>query len=584
MPPQRHLPPSTQPRVRQRSARACGPCRRRKIKCDGTEPCAACAVYGYDCVFNDTPRRKPAAKSPDRPVATTEVANPILPGTAITLGEPLKNNELFIASESILEPSNTDPLLLRALKTRFTTIHSAIAVPRKLGMTLGLQPLPRLQSFGWNPGIRPEPHVTPKIGLCDIISVDQMRYYSDIYFNEVHPYFGILDKDLYTMRSKEFWLVGRKGIDFEACICGVVALGSYFSSEPLSTEAEVVEQGRYLLDFSIAHAPAQLSIKHVLAWILRAIYLRSTTRPHLSWLASCNAMHLAEAIGLHREISESQVPCERLGNHRPVEPLEVDLRRRTFWVAVALNQLLCSEYGRTKITIDMISCKPLQPVPGDFTLDVVNIMTSVPRSQDFTTANIAELVDSLRMACEMPAKSAFLGLLKADACFCIYRMLRCTNIILPSCRVTPLLEVIRVALDGVKFLCSMRQAWWNLIGTPFHCVCVLLALGTPASLEMVPKTLETLKAATDLYNSHLSDETLRTAYALVQGARDKRKQEIENLDRGLENVGELPSATNGELDSVGFFESPMNGDMGGFMDFVDIVNFYGPEVDAFMLT
>lgn len=606
MPPQRHLPPSTHPKVRQRSARACAPCRKRKIKCDGTDPCAACVGYGYDCVYNaPSPRQPPptaAAASPSVPSMNGNISKPVtparidsgegtdhepwIPGTAITLGEPLKYREPFISSESLVDCPFGDPLLLRALKTRFTSIHSAIAVPRKLGMALDMENPPRLQSFGWNPGARSEPKVVRQGSLCSILTLEQMIQYSDVYFNEVHPFFGFLERDLYNLRSKEYWLEQRKGIDMEACMCGVVALGSYFSATPLPTEAEVVEHGRYLLDFSIAHAPANLSIKHVVAWMLRTLYLRCTTRPHLAWMASCNAMHIAEAIGLHREISENPAVCDRVKDRQHIEALEIDLRRRTFWVAVAFNQFLAAEYGRTRIHLDMISCKPLQPREGDFTLDVINIMTSVPKTQNFTTADISELLQSLKRTSEIPVKGAFLGLLRADACFCTYRMLRCTNVNLPICRLTGLLDVIKVALDGVTFLSSIRHPWWNLIGTPFHSICVLLALGTSESLGMIPHALETLKNAAALYNSHLSNEALRTAHALVKAARDKRKQELESLDRGLDAVGELPldpSPQTSATENASYFEYNMGGDLGGFMDFLDLSNYYGNEQDAFML-
>lgn len=389
MPPQRHLPPSTHPKVRQRSARACAPCRRRKIKCDGTEPCAACVGYGYDCVYNSPPPRNSttAAASPARPAARTEEWNPEISRPMPMVGDPLRNNEPFMASESLLEASDPNPPLLKALKTRFTSIHSAVSVPRKLGMALGLRPLPRLQSFAWNPGARPEPKEQSKTSICNIISLEQMKACSDIYFQKVQPHFGMLDENTYRARSAEFWLADSKGLDFEACVCGVVALGSYFSDVPIPEEAEIVEHGRHLLDFSIGHAPAQLSVKHVVAWVLRAIYLRCTTRPHLSWMASCNAMHVAEAIGLHRELTVNQTNCERLPNRQRIEPLEIDLRRRTFWIATSFNQFLCSEYGRTKISIDMVSVEPLLPQDGDFTLDAINIMAIVPKCQDYRRAN-----------------------------------------------------------------------------------------------------------------------------------------------------------------------------------------------------
>jgi hypothetical protein len=127
--------------------------------------------------------------------------------------------------------------------------------------------------------------------LRDIISLDQLKLYSVIYFNEVHQFFGMLDQELYMAHATDFWAEPKQGTDFEACMCGVFALGSIFHGathppSPVSpVEAQVVEHGRLLLELSTTYASALLSMKHVIAWVLRAIYLRFTTRPHFSWYA-----------------------------------------------------------------------------------------------------------------------------------------------------------------------------------------------------------------------------------------------------------------------------------------------------------
>lgn len=41
-----------QPAKRIRVARACDTCRRRKVKCDGKQPCIHCTVYSYECTYN----------------------------------------------------------------------------------------------------------------------------------------------------------------------------------------------------------------------------------------------------------------------------------------------------------------------------------------------------------------------------------------------------------------------------------------------------------------------------------------------------------------------------------------------------
>ncbi|KAK0944252.1 Gypsy retrotransposon integrase-like protein 1 [Friedmanniomyces endolithicus] len=43
---------------RRRVTRACDECRRKKIKCDGTQPCTHCTVYTYDCTYDQPSNRR----------------------------------------------------------------------------------------------------------------------------------------------------------------------------------------------------------------------------------------------------------------------------------------------------------------------------------------------------------------------------------------------------------------------------------------------------------------------------------------------------------------------------------------------
>jgi hypothetical protein len=161
-------------------------------------------------------------------------------------------------------------------------------------------------------------------------------------------------------------------------------------------------------------------------------------------------------------------------------------------------------------------------------------------------------------------------------------MLRSTNVSLSSGQIASLLEVIQVALDGATFLVSIRQPWWNLVGTPFHSVCILLSLGTSQSLAMIPAALEALKNVATTYDSHLSREAIRTAHDLVQGAREKRRKELESLDQGVEVVSSgLQSPGPLSVSSGPNFEWSMNNDL-GLSDFLDFGG-YGFENDAFLL-
>ncbi|KAK9324207.1 fungal-specific transcription factor domain-containing protein [Lipomyces orientalis] len=49
-------PPPTQ--KRRRVTRACDECRRKKIKCDGKQPCTHCTVYSYECTYDQPSNRR----------------------------------------------------------------------------------------------------------------------------------------------------------------------------------------------------------------------------------------------------------------------------------------------------------------------------------------------------------------------------------------------------------------------------------------------------------------------------------------------------------------------------------------------
>jgi hypothetical protein len=77
---------------------------------------------------------------------------------------------------------------------------------------------------------------------------------------------------------------------------------------------------------TIYYTPALLSVKHIVAYILRVLYLWCTTRPRLGWMESNNTLHIAEAIGLHPEFSES---CNSRDMIQKASSLESDLRLRS---------------------------------------------------------------------------------------------------------------------------------------------------------------------------------------------------------------------------------------------------------------
>jgi len=260
---------------------------------------------------------------------------------------------------------------------------------------------------------------------------------------------------------------------------------------------------------------------------------------------------------------------------RQVSDLEVDLRRRTFWVTLSLNHYFAAEYGRSRVIIDSISCRRLEPRDGDLTFETVAILESVPEQRYMGTT--AEILGALSKAINLPSKSPFLALLRADACFCIYRMLCALYSKLSKEIIPRVLEVIRVAMDAVLFLSSINHPWWNIVGTPFQAICILISINASESFCMIPSVMQTLRNVTTTYNSHISDEALRTARMLVQGARDKRKGELDSLDQGLAVVQDLGQTPDYDLlQPLNEFGWPAGNSL-GFPDFLDLTNYYSQD-------
>ncbi|KAI7103897.1 hypothetical protein KC365_g1409 [Hortaea werneckii] len=53
-----HVKPLSHLQKRRRVTRACDECRRKKIKCDGKQPCTHCTVYSYDCTYDQPSNRR----------------------------------------------------------------------------------------------------------------------------------------------------------------------------------------------------------------------------------------------------------------------------------------------------------------------------------------------------------------------------------------------------------------------------------------------------------------------------------------------------------------------------------------------
>ncbi|RAL58306.1 hypothetical protein DID88_006418 [Monilinia fructigena] len=132
-------------------------------------------------------------------------------------------------SPSASPRSMVDQGILDPLRSRYMSQHSAVAFPRSLGMEFQSANPPPLHSFAWNCGIRTEEAASAHTNLSQLISHDDFKRYSDIYFATVHAPFGFLDWPYFMRRCDDYWNGQARDLTFGAVVGGVVALGSFFA-------------------------------------------------------------------------------------------------------------------------------------------------------------------------------------------------------------------------------------------------------------------------------------------------------------------------------------------------------------------
>ncbi|RDW91116.1 hypothetical protein BP5796_02281 [Coleophoma crateriformis] len=516
------LPPraesSTLPHMRRRARKACLPCRQRKRKCDVQYPCTMCTTYGYECKYSDDKVSKASASSAS-------------PGNYQPASKRVKHDH---GTNDDYDDGGTEPVteqgILDPFKSRYVSQNSAIAFPRSLGLDLHSKAPPPLHSFAWNCGVRPEEAPSTHARLLDLVTYDEFQRFSEVFFQTVHPIFGVLDKFLFLQQCNKFWKGPTQDLVLGAVIGGVVALGSFFSFRAgHPKESDIVKYVKGVLeDPDVTRNP---SMDQINASIFRTLYLRSTTRPHVAWLTSCVSLHLAEATGLHHEAQSIILTTDHSQQLIHQDDEGKERARRTFWVAWALNSIMSYEYGRSKRSFGSISCRPLMVVEGDTSAHHVALAQLIPRDNPPSDAaardDLQRAIKSIR---SNPNENRFMSLSRADVCFCFYRRLRLLkqgiDKEIVSC-------ILRIGEEAVEAACEFAEKgipWWNILNTTFQFFCVLLAIDTSDSLAKVSWVLDRFKVIVEILGTHLALEALDTAKVLLRDSMAKKRQELAFLE------------------------------------------------------
>ncbi|ESZ93256.1 hypothetical protein SBOR_6356 [Sclerotinia borealis F-4128] len=413
----------------------------------------------------------------------------------------------------------------------------------------------------------PEMHATVAVRGSESVTV-----HHHVYFEHINPVFGMLELERFRHRCELFWKDDTGSVGSEALICGVVSLGALFTRHIACVlEGDVSEHGRCLLEQG-SQRHGDMSLDHVIAWTLRSLYLRSTSRPNLSSLAIFTTVHLAESIGLHREMDTVVFAIDGSRNVFTSDLLE--LRRRVFWIVMSLNQLFAAEYGRSKVLLDNVKCQKPTAKDGDSIGDLIT-MSELLSSCTGSVVEPSALRASIENLWSLPINHAGLALIKADITLCLCRRLHLTYSKFCPSILNIIMMVFRNAFVESRTLSEKGLPWWNVISVPFNAICLLLSINTRQSISHFPDAISTLETVSNLWDTHLSREALQTAQMLVNRFIEMKREDqvlLETLHRAVDH----PSASSSTQDWMETFgNDPFEGlneqDFGWAQFFGDVV-------------
>ena len=400
--------------------------------------------------------------------------------------------------------------------------------------------------LGWNVflGQRQIPTSMPLRSITDIITLESMLDLVAVYFEKIDPCYGFVDREIVDQTVRQTWLPEGGNSISEAVLCGIAAIGCIFSNlQDLQTETSLFVLAKLLLDL----ASEDISADTATAWILRTIYLRLTGRPDETWMASCVALHLIDAAGLHCE-----TPCTNFPFRRAVRSTAPDLRRRMLGVARHLNVWLSFDLGRTRVILQNMSTVPVVPKPNDYTTELLGLLSYTENMDPAKSISGSELVTAISEVLDRVHTRPPSVLAQCNLVLCLFRRLYTLRWHMDSSVLDRLVQLIEKGIQAVNALLEVKNPWHHMANVPFQSVCTLLAIDTTKSFSLLGDTMICLANVSDTYQTKATQDAHAAARTLISMHQQRREA---NLMRQSEMLKLYPTDQPTGQDRMGQFSS-----------------------------
>ncbi|KAK7181082.1 fungal specific transcription factor [Paraphaeosphaeria sporulosa] len=512
-------------RRRQRSRIACEPCRERKRRCDGDQPaCELCRNFGYECSYRSHPRkrrREGTSTLPSQPYSSSP-----------------QENSGALQDQTLAPPALAPTPFAQSLES-----NSGSAFVRTFAITVDPSNAPPSQMLGWNVflGQRQVSTNMPLRSVTDIVTQAELEDIVAVYFGKIDPCYGFVDRELVDQTVQQLWDRGSSLSIPEAVICGIAALGCAFSNlQSLETETSLFVLAKLLLDLSAE----DITYNTATAWVLRTVYLRLTGRPEETWMASCIALHMIDAAGLHCEIG-TDTPFRRAD--RPSTP---DMNRRILGVARHLNVWLSFDLGRTRVTLQNMSTVPASPRPKDYTTELLGLLFYTENLDPTKSISGPELINAISEVLNRIHTQPPSILAQCNLTLCLFRRLYTLRWHVQDDVLDKVVQLIEKAIQGVHTLLEAGSPWHHMANVPFQSVCTLLAIDTTKSFSLLGPTMSCLSRVSETYQTKATQDAYTAARALISMHQKRREA---NVVRQSEMLKLYPVGASTENDTNGHF-------------------------------
>ncbi|PSR78912.1 bicyclomycin resistance protein [Coniella lustricola] len=408
--------------------------------------------------------------------------------------------------------------------------NSGAAFVRKLALKIDPSKAPKLNLFGWNVGARKLSYNVSStaaiLPIVDISSSEHIKTLARVYFDKIDPCYGFIDRRHFFERLAARW-TRQQQVDeiYDSVLCGVAALGCLFSQRNATAmELHLARSARSCLDNYEMEGPPCLDA--ITGWTLRTIYLRMTSSPHATWVASCTLMHLVEASGLHPE-SPSAVLL-------PSAQWDADLKRRLVGMAYHLNVWTSFDLGLSRVSYQNADLPSLpSPRPGDYTVELLNLVPMSLSLEPCRLKNEADLISTLGgvLARTHTVPPSILG--QCNLVLCILRRMHSQNLDVPTNLTDDVLALFKRGLESARTLAIDGSPWQHVANVPFQIICVLLVLDTRSSLAMLPKAMQTLSEIVSVCGTETVNDAYSAACLLILLYQQRRRDDLAILGRVL---------------------------------------------------